>query len=84
MALASETATLPTKMYKNQIRLHLKGLKGSQCNTVKGNLLYYRPISLTSVLVESIIKDPITKHTEEQALLEENQHGFLPSTASQI
>jgi ribonuclease P/MRP protein subunit RPP40 len=39
----------------------------------------YRPVSLTSIigkLLESILKDTIVKHLEENKLLKDSQHGF--------
>ncbi|XP_053112296.1 calcium uptake protein 3, mitochondrial isoform X3 [Hemicordylus capensis] len=45
----------------------------------------YRPVSLTSVpgkLMESILKDKIVKHLEEQALLGVSQHGFRKGVIS--
>ena len=41
----------------------------------------YRPVSLTSVLckvMESIIRDKIMEHTEQNKLLSSCQHGFVP------
>lgn len=32
---------------------------------------------ITGELAESVIKDRIAKYIEEQALLKQNQHGFL-------
>jgi hypothetical protein len=41
----------------------------------------YRPVSLTSVpckILESIIKDAVMKHLEEEQLINDSQHGFMP------
>jgi hypothetical protein len=40
----------------------------------------YRPVSLTSVpckILESIIKDSVMKHLEEEQLINDSQHGFM-------
>jgi hypothetical protein len=50
--------------------------KGSKSDT--GN---YRPVSLTSVpckILESLIKDKVMKHLEEEKLIKDSQHGFMP------
>ena len=49
--------------------------KGSK--SVPGN---YRPVSLTAVackLMESLIRDDITKHLEANKLIKNSQHGFM-------
>ena len=49
--------------------------KGSKASP--GN---YRPVSLTSVsckILESIIKDDIVQHLEENRLIRPSQHGFM-------
>ena len=49
--------------------------KGSK--SVPGN---YRPVSLTSVsckLMESVIRDEVTKHLTDNNLIKKSQHGFL-------
>jgi hypothetical protein len=41
----------------------------------------YRPVSLTSVpckILESLIKDKVMKHLEEEKLIKESQHRFMP------
>ena len=46
----------------------------------KDDVINYRPISLTSVickLMESIIKQNITKHCLENNLISPAQHGFV-------
>ena len=40
----------------------------------------YRPVSLTSVvgkMLESVIKEEITRHLEGNGLIEQTQHGFI-------
>jgi len=40
----------------------------------------YRPVSLTAVcckLMESIVRDELVKHLEQNSLLSESQHGFM-------
>jgi hypothetical protein len=49
----------------------------------------YRPISLTNTLskvMESIVKDNMLAHLNDNSLLDINQHGFLPShsTSTQV
>jgi len=51
--------------------LHKKGSKNKSEN--------YRPVSLTSIvskLLESIVKDSLVKHLDENALIRNSQHGF--------
>ena len=53
------------------VPLYKKGAKNHPSN--------YRPISLTSVvckILESIIKDAISKHLESSTLIKGSQHGF--------
>ena len=41
----------------------------------------YRPVSLTSIpckLIESIVKDSLMAHLEENMLMNPSQHGFMP------
>ena len=50
-----------------------KGTKGEPGN--------YRPVSLTSILCkifESILKDSIMDHLQDQKLIKDSQHGFMP------
>ena len=70
--LSLKTATVPEDWrIANVTPIFKKGRRGDPGN--------YRPVSLTSVpgkMVESLIKDRIIKHVEEQALMMESQHGF--------
>ena len=71
--LSLKTATVPEdwRRIANVTPIFKKGRRGDPGN--------YRPVSLTSVpgkMVESLIKDRIIKHVEEQALMMESQHGF--------
>lgn len=46
----------------------------------KASVSNYRPVSLTSVpcrVMESILKDKITRHLEENKSIKDSQHGFL-------
>ena len=50
-----------------------KGTKGEPGN--------YRPVSLTSIpckIFESILKDSIMDHLQDQKLIKDSQHGFMP------
>ena len=50
-----------------------KGTKGEAGN--------YRPVSLTSIpckIFESIMKDDIMSHLQENKLIKDSQHGFMP------
>ena len=38
----------------------------------------YRPISITSKLLESIVRDTIMAHMMKNNLITDNQHGFVP------
>ena len=41
----------------------------------------YRPVSLTSIsckIMESIVKDGLMAHLEENSLMNPSQHGFMP------
>ena len=53
------------------VPIYKKGTKGSASN--------YRPVSLTSVpckILEQIIKDDLTRHLDENGLINDSQHGF--------
>ena len=46
----------------------------------RGDVSNYRPVSLTSVpckVIESLLKDDLTKHLESTSMLSKVQHGFL-------
>ena len=70
--LSLETSTVPQDWRDaNVCPLFKKGSRAKAEN--------YRPVSLTSVvgkICESIIKDRIVKHLEENKLLRNSQHGF--------
>ena len=56
----------------NVTPIHKKGTKGLAAN--------YRPVSLTSIickLMESVIRDNLTKHLHENLLIAASQHGFM-------
>ena len=47
----------------------------------KGKAENYRPVSLTSIpckIFESIMKDDIMSHLQENKLIKDSQHGFMP------
>ena len=70
-----EEGSLP-KVWKDANVTPIYKKKGDKSNP--GN---YRPISLTSIVckvMESIIRDDVMKHLNDNELLSCNQHGFVP------
>ncbi|CAM5148917.1 unnamed protein product [Eretmochelys imbricata] len=70
--LSFKSATVPNdREIANVMPIFKKGSRGDPGN--------YRPVSLTSVpgkLVETIVKNKIVRHIEENKLLHKRQHGF--------
>ena len=70
-------STLPVEWKEANVSPIFK--KGSR--TAVGN---YRPVSLTSIpckIIESLIKDYIVKHLDQNRLLSDKQHGFVAHKA---
>ncbi len=61
----------------NITAIYKKGSKNSPCN--------YRPVNLTSI-VESLIRDRMMKHMQDNNFFSQRQFGFLPgrSTVTQL
>ena len=63
----------------NVTPIHKKGTKGDNSN--------YRPISLTSVvckIMESVMKDKIVNHIEENGLMRKSQFGFMKGKSTTL
>jgi hypothetical protein len=68
-----DTGIIPADWKKAKvIPIYKKGAKSDPGN--------YRPVSLTSVpckILESLIKDAVMKHLENEKLIKDSQHGFM-------
>ena len=57
-------------------------VKAIHKNGLKNLFENYRPVSITSIigkLMESIVRDKLVAHMEDNDLISQNQHGFVPS-----